>query len=468
MKKLLALLAIALLISLVLFPAPSVSSAEAELTFNIAEARAYAYRISLNEEVFRLASCNKQTDPYQCDNNRYNQAPNCPPARRTEVAATPPPGGKVLSGGAGFQNERTSGKEPHKANPVKINELVTTGSLTKAGTVAGASGSASDTFTDNSGRDNPEAHAESDATIPNKNRREERCQEPEASSYIHVLSRSETQPETYSLTECIGENRCSESAIGYRRPSAGRAFSVISLYQEGGKVFGRLKAFVSNMSFGSGPTGATVESMTTYLSFESDGTRAGLKWSAVSTASGVTAFGQPVPLESGQTVEAPGGAAFIGIVGPYVVANNAGTQLMMIAPGLFYSTNDQTTYVAGSEVRAGFGRSIPFSFLASQFNSGNPGLGLIRPGPQNFGDETAALGTDGVLPTAPDAGEPPVLSIRRLATAPWPLASMIAAAGLALLVLLAGWMQRFPVARKLFRLQPLRSLNWMYRAFVRT
>lgn len=469
MKRLLALL---LLTALVAFAVtPVASSATLELSFNIAEARAYAYKISVTKEVIQAAGldpCDKATDPYGCDKFRYEQALNCPPEQATTINPDPPAGATALSGGSGYQTQGTTGREPPKASPVKINELVTVGHLTRAGPVAEAGGVASDTFVDLDGRANPEAHTESDAFVSNRQPHEERCHDDgDAPGHVHVLSRSGKKPETYNLAECF-EERCSRSGSTQGRPAARRAFSIVQIHEQGGKIFGKLKAFVSNMSFGSGVQSASVESVTTFVSFESDGTASGLKWSAVTTATGITAFGQTVALVPGQTIEAPANLAFIGISGPYVVSKNDGKQLLIVAPGLFYGTDQQTTYAAGAEVRAGFDRVEPFSFNASEFSSGTPALGLFRPGPGTFGETGQFSDISEILPPAPVLGEPPTLSVRELSMAPWPLASMITFGGFTLLVLLAGWIQRYGWAKRIFTLQPLRSINWMYRAFLRT
>jgi hypothetical protein len=481
MRRLLAATSLALLLALV--AAPSASGAEAELTFNITDTRAYAYKISVGKEVIQVAGlspCNKQTDPYGCDKNRYNQQPNCPPPKAVALMPDPVKGVDLKSGGAGQGTGPTSGREPEGASPVKINELLTVGTITKAGPFLGSGGVASDTFVDLDGRANPEAHTESDAFVTNKNSQEERCDPANAASYVHAVSKSGQKPETYSFVECTDEfqpqePRCGRSGSTEGRPSAKKAYSIVHLYESGGKVIARLKSFVSNMTMGSGTQSLGVESMTTYLSLESDGTRSGLKWSAISSASGVTLGGQPITLRPGDTVEAPGGCAppagcvgptHVGLAGPYVSTSQDGTKVLMIAPGLFYATTTQTTYVAGAELRAALGRAIPFSFSALGIGSSSP-LGLVRPGPAPFGSE---LPTDTGVPvaTGPVDGGDPIVSVKRLVTQPVAFTSLIALGGLTLAVLLAGWIQRFAWGQKLYRMQPLRSINWMYRAFVRT
>lgn len=474
------LVAIAVTAFLATFFVATAGSVEQELTYSIVDnpdqlgqTRAYAYKISITPEVIQAAGapnqfgitkpCDPATDKYNC---QYNHVPNCAADRKKYFEATPPVG-EAKTGGAGFRNERASAREPENASPIKINDLQTNANLSNAGSVLGSGGQASDTFIDHSGAQNKEAHTESNAFVSNKPEFEERCFTQEGSSgYVHVVSRSGQKPETYHLSECF-EDSCSRSGIlSAPRPSAKRAYSIVDLREDKGKVYGKLKGFVSSMTMGSGTQSLSVESMTTYISFESDGTRSGLKWTAISAASGVTLGGIPINLKPGDTVSDPTGQVYVGIVGPFISASDDGKNLFMIAPGLFYSTSQQTTYVAGAQVRATFGRAIPFSFLSSSFGSSS--LGLIRPGPSTFGSEVPSdLGTT-AAPAESTPAEPPVLSIKRLATRPWPFTSLAIFAVVTLGVILAGWVQRFRWGRRIYTLQPFRSFNWMYRAFVRT
>ena len=506
LKRLVPLLAVLGLMAAVAGP---VYAAETELNYTIAEARATAYKISVSKEVIQadglgneLAPCNEETDLYGCDNARYNQQPNCPPNIAIGPSGPlPQPGGPAgageKKGGAGDTTGQVpSKKEPPGASPVKINEVMSEGRLSKAGAVLEAGGVGSDTFVDLSGRSQPLAHTESDAFVFNRNPYEERCDPAPGSSYAHVLSRSAQTPEVFSMAECF-DQRCSQSGSTYGRPSARHARTIVHLYESGGKVFGKLRAYVTDLTVGSGAQSFSVQNMSTYLSFETDGTRNGLRWVASSTASGVSIAGQPRSLPPGETVELPTesvpcptpppvppvpgapvqppsvpnpcvGQTFVGLAGPYIITNAEGTLLTMIAPGMFYGNNQQTTHVAGAEIRAGFGRAAPFSF--SPFGGTGDGfsLGLIRPGPAPFGTELPPA--EGGLPAVEAAApaDPRTVSLQRLPAGPVAAASILGFGGLILLVLLAGWIQRFNWGKRIYRAQPLRSLNWIYRAFVRT
>ena len=478
-----------------------VHAQETELNYTITEARATAYKISVTKEAIQaagLAPCDEETDPYQCDSYRYEQEPNCP-ANIAIGRSGPlpqsggPPGAGTVSGAAGEGSGRVpSNKEPPGASPVKINEVMSVGRLSKAGAVLEAGGVGSDTFVDLDGRAVPTAHTESDAFVENRNAYEERCDPNTGASYAHVMSRAAQTPEVFSMAECF-DQRCFQSGSTEGRPAARHARTTVHLYESGGKVYGRLRAFVTDLVAGSGPQSLGVQNMSTVLNFETDGTPKGLRWSASSTASGVTIGGQAASLPPGETVELPTGnvpcpepppippvpgapsvpnpcvgPTFVGLAGPYVITNAEGTLLTMIAPGMFYGNNQQTTYVGGAEVRAGFGRAAPFSF--SPFGGTGDGfsLGLIRPGPAPFGTEIPPAG--GGLPAVEAAApaDPRTVSLQRLPAGPVAAASILGFGGLIFLVLLAGWIKRFEWGKRIYRAQPLRSLNWIYRAFVRT
>src|SRR5919198_3536056 len=74
----------------------SASASQLELTYQIRDARAYAYKASIPEPVIKNApKCNPDEDKYHCD--RYVQKPNCPSkidfgAKGTPPAPKPPEG----------------------------------------------------------------------------------------------------------------------------------------------------------------------------------------------------------------------------------------------------------------------------------------------------------------------------------------------------------------------------------------
>ncbi|MGH2812034.1 MAG: hypothetical protein ACRDI1_04905 [Actinomycetota bacterium] len=471
MKDLRKVLLVALLLSLVAAALVSpVSAQETVLTYTIKEARAYGYKISVTKEVIeisRQAPCDPETDPYQCDKNRYERTPNCPsevaigPAGAAPKAAAPP-GTPLESGGAGatLGTSTAGGRAPPGASPVKINELLATAHIARAGDVGEAGGTASDTFVDLDGRGNPNAHAESDAFIPNKNVYEERCDPAASGSYVHVLSRSFQTPEVYNLAECRRE-QCSRSGSTEGRPQVNEATSIVHVFERDGKVFGQLRATVSKLSFPGSPL--AIGALKTFVAFESDGTPEGLKWSAGTSATGVTVAGQPVPAPPGEAILGPGFAA--GVSGPYVLATEDGSQLTIIAPGFFYGTDAQTTYAAGAEIYVGLGRAVPFSFSATDLSSGS--FTPLQPGLPAFQSRGSGAAPP-PAPAPPSTGDPLAVSVEKVSFDPWAAGAILGLAVTALLIMLLNWMRRFEFGRRLYRIQPLRSLNWMYRAFLRT
>lgn len=487
--KRIAVLSIGILLFLAALPTWAV---EDEITYGVLGS-GYVYKISVTKEVIEAtgkAPCNRETNPYQCDKWRYNQALNCPTSIALGRQGFKPIDAiglnEGVSGGAG-QGTATGtvpeDRSPPGASPVRINELLTIATISKAGSVLGSSGMASDTFVEQDGRSNPEAHTDSDAFVASKNSYEERCDPVSTSSYVHAFTRSETQPETFSMMECFSD-QCSRSGIGpdAPRPSAREARTMAYLTDKGAQIQGRVKSFISNFGGASGANSLTAESVLTYISFESDGSPKGLKWTALTTASGVKINGQEVALEPGKTfgVEVPGAppelrqhgapgpqSFFVGLSAPYVISKKDGTQLKIYAPGMFYGTETQTTYIGGAQLDAGLGRAPIFNFLATEFPSDFGTIEFFRPGPPPFesqfespSDPTPATG--GVDPRGP------ILSIREMSAGPTPMIILMAAAGFALVLLLLGWIQRFVWGRRLFSVQPLRSVNWIYRAFVRT
>ncbi|MBW3588241.1 MAG: hypothetical protein KY429_02355 [Actinobacteria bacterium] len=472
MRKLVAVVVLSVILVMGASPTHAV---EEELTHGVG-ARAYAYKISVTKEVIQIdgqVPCDPETDPYGCDNQQYNQTLNCQPTialgKGGLIPMAPPPGGTPRTGGAGDEaGQAPENREPPGASPVKLNELLAVGSISRAGSVLGSSGLASDTYVDQSGRSNPEAHSESDGFVANKNEYEERCDPATStSSYVHPLTWSKETPEAFSFVECKGDDCSQSGAAGIPRPSARHALAAVHLSESGGKVTGKLRAFVSEMGGSQGANSLSVDYVATYVSFESDGTPEGMKWSAVTVASGVRINGVPVSLSQGQTVGTD--AFFVGVAGPYVISKKDGTELKIYAPGMFYGTETQTTYVGGAELIAGLGRAPVFDFLSSPFANEGETISFTRPGPPAFGtNETAPAAGPEVPPEVTTGPEGPAFAVKEMSAGPWPLISLLAAGGLALTVLLFGWIQRFAWGRRLFEVQPLRSANWMYRAFVRT
>lgn len=493
-----------LLVLASLVPFAVAVAAEPELFYALKEAKAYGYKISVTKDAIEAARaqsnfykeckarfndpncekarpCDPATDAYQCETEKYNHTPNCPPSVALGLfkdgpRPVKPPGGTDKTGGAGDTAGRATA-DPHPANPIKVHELLTSGlSLTRIATSLQSGGMSSDTYIDLVGRENPEAHSETDGFIPNKPSYEERCwsgRNPPApfgdggpsaidpADMVHVVSRSTQSPSTYHMTECFG-SQCSQSETIFGRPNASHALMVSHLFETGGKVHGRLMAVVSGASFGGGQ--ASADNIATYAAFESDGTAKGLKWSVVTVATGVKLGGQPVsPAIGGEAVGGPGGT-FVGIAGPYVTAPADGSKITIIAPGFFYGTEQQTTYAAGAELRASMGRAVAQGTFSLPTAAGT--TRLVIPGLIGFTlPEGAAPPPIAVEP--PEQADPTV-SIRELSGSILPAISIFSGAALALVLMLSGWVQRFGWGKRIFAAQPLRSLVWIYRAFVRT
>lgn len=464
-----------------------------ELAYSIKEARAYAFKASLTKEAIEAAGAGgacvpDPAKPYNdCDKTQYNHDPNCPtppalgptgagPLPASPAGSTPDSGG---SGGAAGTDP--TGGAPPQANPVRINELLASGRLSHAQDVLESGGFSSDTYVDNDGRQEPEAHTESDGFSPNRAAYEERCWDgdnqvqPNASSFAHFLSRSLKRPETYHFAECVGQ-QCSRSTSLGIRTSAQRAYSIVHLHEEGGKVFGSLQAFVSGMTFGpsTGTPLVAADSVITYATFESDGSKEGLKWKALTLVSGLKINNSPVTLPQGETVgacppqpPAPLPAApcfYVGASGPYVRATSDGKQLTVIAPGLAIANDMQATFIAGGEMYVGLDRVPPFTPPTAVDNFET----ITTEGSVDI----PSFGSSEVIPIAPaapiDREIKRTVAIEEIPSPPWAPILIVSLGILALLTVLVGWMRRFGWGATLFRLQPLATFDRLYRAFLRT
>src|SRR5687768_4772914 len=274
--------------------APPAEAQGSDLNYSIKEARAYATKASLDKAVIEAApKCNPDDDPkYKCDEGQWNHKPNCP--EKIEIG----PSGKVpepkpikeiepARGGAG---DNLGGETaPPQSSPVRYNRFVALGSLSRITGLKEAQGFASRVYVDLSGRDDPEAHTESEAAGTQRPW-EERCFPDDAAkegdNYTHLLSRSETAQSTYHLTQCH-KMQCFEGAPGPGTfgGDAEKATAIVDLHEEGSEVVGKLSAVVEDLKYGGGQL--TIESVETFLEFRSDGTAQGLKWSVTSTANGV-------------------------------------------------------------------------------------------------------------------------------------------------------------------------------------
>jgi hypothetical protein len=216
-----------------------------------------------------------------------------------------------------------------------------------------------------------------------------------------------------------------------------------------------------------------IEQLETVVTFRSDGTPDGLRWSVTTTALGARLGGRPVALPPGRTV---GNAELqVGVAAPFVDVAEDGGQLTIVAPGLYVAHAEQSAFFAGAEITGTFGRETPLSLpplpevrgaatavgtgvgATTSFGSGTsfgPGQGLPAQTPSPAG---------GAAP-APE----PAVSVTELPTGAGPMATILALAAAALFLVLVRWIGRYEWGRRLYRVQPLRGLDWLYRAFLKT
>ncbi len=456
--------------------AGAVSAAE-ELTYSVKEARAYAIKGSLSKEVIEAApKCKPEEDKeYACTDHNHN--PNCP--RKVEIGEkgkvpmpAPPKGVEPDAGRAG---EGLGEGPPPQSSPVRINRLLSLAKQSHLFGVLEAGGLASSIYTDNSGRTEPEAHTVSEGFNETVRDWEERCYwhdgSPSADSYEHFLSRSGKGPDTYHLSECIG--RQCQFSVGI---NAERARQIVHMVERKGKVVGSIESMVEGLKFGGGAF--TVDSVTTYIRFETDGTEVGLKWAVASRASDAKLAGNPVPLPPGDTVRGPGFS--VGMSEPYVEAAPDGGTLTIVAPGLHFGSEQQAALLGGAELymSAGEQANVPFPDPPDpddtdgsvfnddgSFNSG-VGSGGIGSGGNGFDGGVGGGGGEGTQPLA--AEETGEVLIFEKATGIGAVAVLMALGGFCWFLLLSRWLQRYTWGQKLTKMQPFKFFDWMYRAFVKT
>jgi hypothetical protein len=467
-------------------PAPA-SGEEQELAYSIKEARSYFAKVSLDEDVFEnIPACDPETHKYECDYSRYNHKPNCP--NKLEIGATgkapepkAPPEIEAEKGGAG---DGAGGapvpEQPAQSSPVRLNHYIVSGAVGHAPGLEEAQGFGAKQWVDLSGVREPEAFTLSNA-FTNEPKWEERCypkDQAEANdSYAHVMSRSRRSIETQHMSEC-NKRACTFEAPtpGTLGATAEKARMLLHLDEVDGKVVGRLSAVIEDLNYGDGAL--TVEYLHSYARFESDGTPLGLKWEVASTASGAKLGGQPITLPQGEMVSVPGFS--VGIAAPYVEAPEDGKKLTIIAAGLTIAHEKQAVFFGGLETYAGFGETAGLPTFGPPTPTGGGGLG-----PSNLGGGGVDLGSGGLSlgsggfapiagPTASDT-EPPVAAgpeseilVYRVSTGIGAVPLIIVLTGVSLFLLWGRWLQRFPWGRRMYRLQPFKAIDWIYRAFVKT
>lgn len=452
------------------------ASAQQQLTYSIKEARAYAVKGSLHKEAINAApKCNPEEDKqYACTD--HNHKPNCP--KKVEIGPNgkvpmpvPPKGVEPTTGRAG---EGIGEAPPPQSSPVRLNRLVSLAKLSHLFNVKESGGLASSIYTDNSGRSEPEAHTVSEGFSKSIREWEERCYwhdgGPDSEAYEHFLSRSGEGPNTYHLSECVG--RQCHFAVGI---NAERARQIVQISERDGRVIGSIESMVDGLELG-GASGIVIDSVVTYISFESDGTEPGLKWSFASRASDARLGGQPLPLPPGQTVR--GGGFSVGMSEPYVEASPDGTTLTVVAPGLHVGHQEQAALFGGAELYMSAGRQADTDLdfgdeiedEGSVFNddgSFNSGLGSsgISGGTSGLDSGISGTGETGETLAAGETGE---VMIFEKATGIGAVAVIVAVGGFCWFLLLSRWLQRYTWGQKLSRMQPFRFIDWMYRAFIKT
>jgi hypothetical protein len=460
------------------------------LTFQVSDARAYAYKASIPQPVIQGApKCDPKTEKYKCQG--YNHNPNCPkkidfgPKGRPPDPA-PPEGVDGAKGSAGEgAGNNPSGDGVPQAGAVRLNRLFSDGASGRVGDVVQSNGVASLQYVDLGTppwNGNQDGHTETDA-FTNQSNYEERCypttkDAKAGTDYAHFFSHSYVSPETIHYSECF-ETQCQLSA-GPLQPTAEHGVTEVHLAQQGDVVRGVLSAQLENLKFPGGFP-LTIDELQSYAKFESDGTPDGLRWQVVTTAQGAHFAGQPIALPQGQSIQFGAGdqAVSFGVAGPYVDAPKDGHELHVVAPGMFVATSQQTAFFAGAELTANFGRDSALTFppippppSSPPSNGGGPGTTT-----DGGGGPTGNTGGGPSFPTIPSGGGtntaplPPSAQQFALISKndpPWAPIAILAFGTLGFLVALLRWSQQFEWGRRMYEVQPMRSFEWLYRAFLKT
>jgi hypothetical protein len=475
----------------------SVARASGEqLTYQVSDAEAYAYKASIPQPVVQAApKCNPKTDKkFHCDT--YDPQPNCPPKIAIGASALPadpqPPANvQGISGGAGD----TEGQDPTQTNvpqssSIRLHRLYANGQLGDASGILAANGLASLQYTDLGSPPwtNGYSHTETDA-FTNQDNYEERCYATDSNgnynakasgnakpgdSYAHFFSHSFTAPATDEFSECF-QSQCQF----YFGITASHGVSQLHLEQTGDTVRGVLSADLVGLQF---PGGFPLEikELQTYAEFESNGTADGLRWQAVTSAHGATLAGQPINLPTGKSFEFGQGdqAVAFGLSGPYVTASKDGSDLQMVAPGFFVATSQQTAFFAGAELTANFGKAAGAPVFPTQSSGGfGGGTSSIQPSGSTGGNAGVSLGSGSVkAPANTGSASSPSTTTQALPQStlisktdpPWAPLTIFGFGLLALLVVVVRWAQQFQWGRDLLTMRPVRGVEWLYRAFVKS
>jgi len=445
--------------------------------YSVKEARAYAVKGSLSKEVIEAAPKCKPDEDKQYACTDHNHKPNCP--KKVEIGEkgkapgpAPPKGVEPDTGRAG---EGLGDGPPPQSSPVRVNRLLSLAKQSHLLNVKEAGGLASSIYTDNSGRSEPEAHTVSEGFNETVRDWEERCYwhdgSPSEESYEHFMSRSGKGPDTYHLSECVG--RQCQFALGI---NAERARQIVHMVETKGKVVGSIESMVEGLRFGE--DAFTVDSVTSYIRFESDGTEVGLRWAVASRASDAELGGNPIPLPPGDTVQGPGFS--VGVSEPYVDAADDGSTLTVIAPGLHIGSEQQSALLGGAELYMSAGKNALIEFEVPEETDTDPASVFNDDGSFNSGVGSGGIsggtgGFDGGVGNGTESGEETLAAeeagevlIFEKATGIGAVALIVALGGFCWFLLLSRWLQRYSWGQKLTRMQPFRFFDWMYRAFVKS
>jgi hypothetical protein len=506
MRRLLALPVLAVLlgsIAAISWSTPAMAKGGPQVTFQISDARAYAYKASISQPVIQAANpftaCMPKQDKYHCTD--YNHKKDCPSSvafgtKKLPPDPQPPANVDGISGGAGDNaGEDPNGTGVPQSSAVRLNRVLTDAALGREGNVLAANGLGALAYTElasppwggksQSGAGDADAYTQTDA-FTNQSNYEERCSpEPAKDSvkkddYAHEYSRSFKTPATDHYAECF-QTQCNFGLGDYTGATADHAVTQVHLENTGGTVSGVLSAMLQDVKFPGGFF--QVDELQSYVKFESDGTASGLRWQVISSAQGAHFAGQPVNLPTGRSIELGAGdqQMAVGFAGPYVSAPKDGSQLTVVAPGMFVATPQQTAFLGGIEITANFGRGTTpvFPSFPSTTSKGpapapasggttsggavtTGGGGVSFPQPSSGGSAPVSSGSQPV-----SAAQPQFALISRR-DPPWAPIAILALGTLGLLIAFLRWAQQFEWGRRMYEGQPLRSFEWLYRAFLKT
>lgn len=508
---------------------PPAHGEDTVLIYSIREARAFLEHIAYPQTTFiseNYGPCDETAEfSYGCDRGRYDDQPNCPKGVGLGLEGLAPETPDPAAIGSS-PAERVGEEVPDevRGNPVTVEHGL---ALAHLASTPESGGLASMYYVDNSGRRETLAHAESDGYVSNRHTYEERCAVVDAFSESdnypilnsHVLSRSGQGPSTYNMAAFTTPEAPATPPPGGSKESV----SIVSLYEQAGRVYGLLSSTVRGLSAMEGMV--TVDVVRTVIQFSTDGTESGLEVDAKSEALGVKFNGNELALPEGTArigeVTLVNGESYpyqIGLLRPVVKVSDGGRRLGIWAGGLFFAATtpldkpcipenpfksdpfnylcapvdplngespfpsqirelqiddkrqitlggkmfrDQADYVAGAVVNATFGRVPPFNFNATQFAS-----------PPLFAPPVFAPLPLPAPVFVPQVAQPvpvalPTFRVREIAGSPWPLASIVAGTLFGLLAVGGRWSMRFAWARALSRQGPFPAFGWAYRAFLK-